>query len=82
MSSGHDVSDAFLFLANVGAPLATGCAVVLTYGCIRRKHWPNLAVFALLVFLATSAGLGGEGILLERDYGVDVATGIWWLPVG
>jgi hypothetical protein len=37
-------------------------------------------VTALLTFIATSACLTHEGYLLRCGYGLDLLSGIWWLP--
>ncbi len=79
---GNVVSDPYLFLVNVIAPLAAVCTASLAWRSIRARCWSTLSAAALVVFLATSTGLATEGILLQRDYGIDILCGVWWLPGG
>lgn len=78
---GNVVSDPYLLLVNDVGPLAAACAAALTFRCIKARRWPCFTVTALLTFLVTSACLVHEGYLLRCDYGLDVLSGIWWLPL-
>jgi hypothetical protein len=77
---GNVFSDPYLLLVNDIGPLAAACAAALTLRCIKARRWPCLTVTALLTFCATSACLVHEGYLLQCDYGINVLSGIWWLP--
>ncbi len=79
---GNVVSDPYLFLVNIIAPLAAACTALLARRCIRTRRWSAVMAAALVVFLVTSAGLIFEGSSLQRDYGIDILGGVWWLPGG
>lgn len=78
---GNVISDPYLLLVNDVGPLAAVCAAALTFRCIKERRWPYFTVTALLTFFAASACLVHEGYLLRGDYGLDVLSGIWWLPL-
>jgi hypothetical protein len=78
---GNVISDPYLLLVNAIGPLAAECAAALTIQCIKARCWPYFTAAALVTFDATSACLVHEGYLLRSDYGMDVLSGIWWLPL-
>ena len=76
---GNALSDPFLLLVNVGGPYIAAYSALLAWGCFRHRRWPILVVVAFLLFLATTAGLAWEGLLLQRDYGIIILDRVWWL---
>jgi hypothetical protein len=76
---GNVVSDPYMLLVNVGAPLAAIANVALVRRGLKARRWPAYTITAALTFVATPSGLAHEGYLLRSQYGVPHGD-VWWLP--
>lgn len=79
LGCGNVISDPYMLLVNVGAPLAMMAIVVLICRSLKVGRWPGSTIAALLTFVATSGCLALEGYLLISRYGVPLGD-VWWLP--
>jgi hypothetical protein len=77
---GNILSDPLLFLLNGAGPVAAACGIALAFRSIRSRRWQVLPVSALLLFFVTSAGLISGALWLEWVCGMEILSGIWWLP--
>ncbi len=76
---GNAVSDPYMLLVNILAPLAAAANVSLVHVALKSSRWPPYTVMATLAFVVTSGCLDYEGHLLEFWYGVPLGD-VWWLP--
>jgi hypothetical protein len=77
---GNVVSDPYMLLVNVVAPLAAVANAALIRRGVRTRWWLSYTIVATLTFLATAACLAYEGYLLKSEYGFQLGD-VWWLPV-
>jgi hypothetical protein len=76
---GNAISDPYLLLVNLVAPLAAVANGALIWHGLRTRQWSIFTVTATFAFLATSCCLVFEGYVLQHDYGLPL-DGVWWLP--
>jgi hypothetical protein len=76
---GNVVSDPYMLLVNVLAPLAAAANVALVRRSLKTRRWPPYTITATLTFLVTSGCLAYDGYLLRSRYGCPLGA-IWWLP--
>jgi hypothetical protein len=75
---GNVISDPYMLVVNVLAPLAAGANVALIRRSLETQRWPSYTITATLTFVATSVCLAYEGYLLQSQYGVPLGD-VWWL---
>jgi hypothetical protein len=76
---GNVISDPYMLLVNVAAPLAAVADVALVRRDVKTRRWPARTITASLTFVVTSGGLAYAGYLLHTEYGLPLGD-IWWLP--
>jgi hypothetical protein len=76
---GNAISDPYMLLVNVVAPLAAIANVALLQRSFGTRRWTAYTITASLTFLATSACLAYEGYWLSSDFGLPLGD-VWWLP--
>ncbi|MDR3637006.1 MAG: hypothetical protein P4L84_24595 [Isosphaeraceae bacterium] len=76
---GNVISDPYMLLVNVLAPLAAAANVALVRRALKTRRWPSYTITATLALVATLGCLAYEGYVLRCRYGVPLGD-VWWLP--
>jgi hypothetical protein len=76
---GNIISDPYMLLVNVVAPLAAVALVGLVRRALKTRRWPAYTMTSLFTFVVTSGGLAYAGYLLRTEYGLPLGD-VWWLP--
>jgi hypothetical protein len=76
---GNVMSDPYMLLVNVVAPLAAVANVAVLCRSVSTRSWPSCTITATVAFVASSGCLAYEGYLLKSAYGLPLSH-VWWLP--